>query len=198
MPTTSSITTTQRGIAAKIYRLSVDEYERMVEAGVLDDPRVELIDGLLVRKTEKKPPRVIATERLSRLLERTVPEGWHVGKGGPVRIPAFNEPEPDLAIIAGPAADYREEYPGPGEVALLVEVAETSLVHDTGDKLAAYATGGIPVYWVVNLIDSRVEVYTQPGPDGYVSRQEFAPGQHIPVIVAGVDRGRIAVSEMLS
>src|SRR5690242_9647004 len=98
---TLSPTTTPPGVAPMVYRISVDEYDRMVAAGVLDDPRVELIDGLLVRKTGKNPPHVIATIQLGRLLEGLVPPGWHVRKEDPVRIPAFNEPEPDLAIVAG-------------------------------------------------------------------------------------------------
>jgi hypothetical protein len=106
MSTTSPITTTQPGVAPMVYRISVDEYERMVAAGVLDDPRVELIDGLLVRKMGKNPPHVIATKWLVRLLERIVPPGWHISKEDPVRIPAFNEPEPDLAIVAGAPEDY--------------------------------------------------------------------------------------------
>ena len=163
-----------------IYRLSVDEYERMVAAGVLDDPRVELIHGLLVKKMGH-PPHVIATKWLGRLLERIAPPGWHVAKEDPVRIPAFDEPEPDLAIVAGAPEDYRARHPGPEDVALLVEVAATTLDRDRGDKRASYARGGIAVYWIVNLVDRRIEVYSQPTPDGYQVCQDFAPGQEIAV-----------------
>jgi Uma2 family endonuclease len=180
-----------------VYRLSVDEYERMVAAGVLDDPRVELIAGLLVRKMGKNPPHVIATKRLGRYLERIVPAGWHIGKEDPVRIPAFDEPEPDLAVVAGAPEDYRTRHPGPEDVALLVEVAESTLDRDRGDKLLAYASGAIAVYWIVNLVDRRIELYSQPGPTGFGLRQDFAPGQDIPVVIAGVECGRIAVSDIL-
>jgi Uma2 family endonuclease len=110
-----------------IYRFCVDEYERMVAARVLDDPRVELINGFLVRKMAKNPPHVIATKWLVRLLERLLPPGWHISKEDPVRIPAFDEPEPDVAIVAGVPEDYRVRHPGPGDIALLVEVADTTL-----------------------------------------------------------------------
>jgi Uma2 family endonuclease len=196
MSTTSPITT-QPSLAPMVYRISVDEYERMVEAGVLDDPRVELIGGLLVRKMGKNPPHVIATKRLGRHLERIVPAGWHIGKEDPVRIPAFDEPEPDLAVVAGAPEDYRTRHPGPEDVALLVEVAETTLDRDRGDKLLSYARGAIAVYWIVNLVDRRIELYSQPGPTGFGLRQDFAPGQDIPVVVAGVECGRIAVSDIL-
>ncbi len=197
MSTTSTITTPQPGIAPLVYRISVDEYERMVDAGVLDDPRVELIHGLLVRKMGKKPPHVMATTRLGRLLERIVPQGWYIRKEDPVRIPPSSEPEPDLALVSGVLEDYGTRHPGPADIALLVEVAETTLDQDRGDKLSAYAAGGIPVYWIVNLVDRRVEVYTQPGPNGYQTHQDFSPGQDIAVVVAGVECGRIAVSDIL-
>jgi Uma2 family endonuclease len=180
-----------------IYRFSVDEYERMVAAGVLDDPRVELINGFLVRKMGKNPPHVLATKRLIQLLEPIVPPGWHITKEDPVRIPALDEPEPDLAIVAGAPEDYRLHHPGPGDIALLVEVSETSLDRDQGEKLAAYAAGGIPVYWIVNLVDRRVEVYSQPSQGRYQMCQDCATGAVIPVHIGGAERGRIAVAGIL-
>jgi len=82
-------------------------------------------------------------------------------------------------------------------VALLVEVSETTLARDQGKKLAAYAKAGIPVYWIVNLVENQVEVYSSPGPDGYQSRQDFKPGQDVPVVIEGVEVGRIAVADIL-
>src|SRR4051812_6959552 len=109
-----------------LYRMSVDQYDRLVAAGVLDDPKVELIQGLLVTKMSKKPPHVIATGRLLRILEGLLPQGWHLRKEEPVRIPDYDEPEPDIAIVAGILEDDLERHPGPGDLALLVEVAEAS------------------------------------------------------------------------
>jgi len=180
-----------------VYRISVDEYDRMVAYGVLNDPRVELLNGLLVRKVSKKPPHVIATKRLVKLVEPIVPPGWHISKEDPVRIPEWDEPEPDLAIVAGAPEDYRARHPGPEDIALLVEVAETTLDRDQGEKLLAYSYGGIAVYWIVNLVDYRVEVYTQPSQSGYLARQDYTPGQEIPVVIGGVERGRLAVSDIL-
>lgn len=88
-----------------IYRLTVDEYERM--AGILDDPRVELIDGYLVRKMTKNPPHVWAVDRIEGELRALLPPGWYPRKEDPVRIPNFDQPEPDLAIVKGGPDDYR-------------------------------------------------------------------------------------------
>jgi Uma2 family endonuclease len=181
-----------------IYRLSVDEYDRMVAAGVLADARVELINGFLVRKMPKKPPHVLSTAKLLRRLDAIMLPGWHARKEDPVRIPAFDEPEPDIAVVAGAPEDYELQHPGPGNITLVVEVSETTLDRDQGEKLTAYAAGRIPLYWIVNLVDHRVEVYSQPSETGYASRQDFTAGQEIPVRIGGVECGRIPVSDILS
>ncbi len=197
MSTVSTISTTQSGLPPMVYRISVNEYDRMVAHGVLNDPRVELLNGFLVRKVSKKPPHVIATKRLVKLVGPIVPPGWHISKEDPVRIPEWDEPEPDLAIVAGVPEDYQARHPGPEDIALLVEVAETTLDRDQGEKLLAYSAGGIAVYWIVNLVDHRVEVYTQPSPSGYLTRRDYTAGQEIPVVIGAVERGRLAVSEIL-
>jgi Uma2 family endonuclease len=185
------------GIAPVLYRISVDEYDRMVEAGVFGDARIELIQGFLVKKMPKKPPHVITTIRVDQHLLRILPPGWHTRREAPVRIPNFDEPEPDVAVVAGVLDDYSARHPGPAEVALIVEVSESTLAIDRGEKLSANAAGGIPVYWIVNLVDCRIEVYSAPGPAGYQVQQYFGPGTEIPVVVAGAKCGRIAVDEIL-
>src|SRR4051812_16979016 len=87
--------------APEVYRFTVDEYDRLAEAGVLQDPRVELIDGLLVKKMTQKPPHVWAVENAHDRLNRTLPGGWFIREEKPVRIPPFDEPEPDLSVIRG-------------------------------------------------------------------------------------------------
>jgi Uma2 family endonuclease len=184
-------------LLASLYRMTVEEYERLAEAGVLEDSRVELIQGLLVRKMSKNPPHSITTGRLLRILEGLVPPGWHLRKEEPVVIPDHDEPEPDLAVVAGALEDYEARHPGPGDLALLVEVSETTLDRDQNEKLSAYAHAGIPVYWIVNLVDRQVEVYTNPRDDGYQDCQVNRPGALVPVVIAGVEVGRIAVDDIL-
>jgi Uma2 family endonuclease len=180
----------------EVYRFTVDEYERMAE--VLDGCRVELIDGYLFRKTPKKPPHVWAVRCLVETIPSLLPPGWTWRKEDPVRIPAFDEPEPDVAVLRGSAQEYRKRIPDASDVVLLVEVAETTLARDRGEKLTAYARSGIAVYWIVNLIDRQVEVYTGPGLEGYASRADFTAGQHVPVVIDGVEVGRIAVSDLFA
>jgi Uma2 family endonuclease len=179
------------------HRMNVDKYEQLVKSGVLDDQSVELIQGLLVEKMGKNPPHVIATGRLLALLEKLLPTGWHIRKEEPVRIPNFNEPEPDLAVVVGVLEDYLEHHPSPSNVALLVEVAETTLDRDQNDKQIAYAQASIPAYWIVNLIDRQVELYTVPSEKGFRIRQVFQAGSHVPVTINGAEIGRISVADIL-
>jgi Uma2 family endonuclease len=178
------------------YRLTVDEYERLVEAGVLEDPRVELIDGNLVKKTGKNPPHIWVVDRLLEVF-KPLTLGWWCRKEDPVRIPGYDEPEPDVAVVRGMRDDYRHRIPEPKDIALVVEVAETTLDRDQGKKCDAYAHGRIPAYWIVNLVDRQVEVYTRPNSDGYGSCQIFVVGEDVPVVIDGELAGLIAVSDIL-
>jgi Uma2 family endonuclease len=181
-----------------LYRMNVDEYERLAEAEVLVDRRVELIGGYLVRKMTTKPPHIWTVDAVRERLERLVPDGWYVREEKPVRIPEFDEPEPDLAIVLGTRDRYADRHPGPDEVGLLIEVADSSLARDPGPKLAAYAHCGIPIYWIVNLVDRQVEVFTNPRSDGlYSDCQIYRPGEQVPVVIAGSITGQIAVAEIL-
>ena len=138
---------------------SVEQYEEMVRAGILseDDP-VELLDGWLVPKMPKEPLYVMATELARDALVKVIPDGWHVNSQQPLRL-ATSEPEPDAMVVRGSRRDYLDRLPGPAEVALVVEVADTSLEQDRVFKKAIYAGAAIAVYWIVNLIERQVEVF---------------------------------------
>jgi Uma2 family endonuclease len=178
-----------------LYRLTVDEFERLGD--VLKNQRVELVDGMLVAKMTKKPPHVVACDLTRSAIDNILPRGWHTRGGDPVRIPRYNEPEPDVALVRGKLRDYSDHHPGPRDVALVVEVADTSLAKD---RLRARIYGGkarIPVYWIINLIDRHVEVYTGPRSNGYSSRIDYPRGAKIPVVIDGVVVGQIAVADIL-
>jgi Uma2 family endonuclease len=194
----SKVAPTERRTSSRppIYRLSVDEYERLAGTAVLDDPQVELIDGYLVKKMPKYPPHIWVVDLLVEMLRAMLPGFW-CRKEDPVRIPQFDEPEPDISIARGSRNDYRSRIPEPRDIALLVEVAETTLDRDQGPKLDAYAHGRIPVYWIVNLVDRRVEVYSDPNGDGYSTRRDFVAGQEVPVVIDGIEVGTVAVDAIL-
>jgi Uma2 family endonuclease len=147
-------------------RFTVDEYHRLLQVGILEegDP-VELLDGFLVLKTRASPPQNVSLGLLEDLLNDLLPAGWFRRVRSAVTTPD-SEPEPDLAIVRGQRRDYGKRHPGPQDLALVIEVSDSSLARDRNVKAPLYARASIPVYWIVNLIDRRVEVHTEPsGPD---------------------------------
>jgi Uma2 family endonuclease len=104
-----------------------------------------------------------------------------------------------LAVVRGKNRDYVRlgRPPEPADVCLVIEVSDSSLSRDRAQKYRAYANGAIPVYWIVNLVDRKVEVYTQPSAGGYQSRHEFGPAQHVPVMIDGANVGQIAVDDIV-
>jgi len=179
-------------------RVTVEEYEEMARLGVLDDPQVELINGFMVRKMTKGPDHNSTLEIIEQLIRDMLPKGWYVRDEKPIRLPTYDEPEPDLAIARGKPSDYRRRHPGPDDVAMVVEVSASSLRLDRGDKLRAYGRAGIAQYWIVNLVDRRIEAYRDPGPDGYGASTTYDRSSEAPVLIDGVELGRIAVGGVLA
>jgi Uma2 family endonuclease len=121
---------------------------------------------------------------------------WRVMVEAPVRIPDYNEPEPDIALARGASKDYANRHPGPADLAMVVEVAESSVSEDR--KMArVYGPAGIPAYWIVNLKARQVEHYTLNRRGGYGKPRIFKSRQSVPVVIDGADVGRIAVDDIL-
>jgi Uma2 family endonuclease len=145
----------------RLRRIRVDEYHRMIEAGILgEDERVQLIDGLLVAMTPQGRPHAFVIQKLNRLLVRALADEFEVLTQLPLTLGDESEPEPDLAVVQAQDAGSRTEHP---KAALLViEVAGESLRFDRRSKAALYARAGIPEYWIVNLSDAAIEVHRSP------------------------------------
>ena len=185
---------------AAIKRLSVDHYHAMIRAGVFaDDERIELLEGLLIHKVTKYPPHTFANRRLKEFFERSIPTGYFVATQDPVTT-GESEPEPDAMIVRGSDEDYKARHPGPAEVALIAEVAESSPDRDERLKQRIYARGSFAYYWLVDIKRRIVRVYTEPsGPidrPRYQSRVDYAEGQRVPLLLDGVEVGRLAVADL--
>lgn len=184
-----------------IYRLTVEQYHQMIQAGILvDGDPIELLEGLLVQKMTKNPPHVVATGLASDALSPMVGDGWHVHVQDPVTT-LDSEPEPDIGVVRGKRRDYLKRHPKPKETALALEVADTSLRRDRGIKKRVYARAKIPVYWIVNLIERCIEVYTNPtGPGAkpdYRDRVVYGENAEVPVVLDGKEIGRLKVRDLL-
>jgi Uma2 family endonuclease len=185
-----------------VRRYTLEEYHHLIETGFFrEDDRVELLNGWIVAKMGIDPPHASAVTRLSRRLSRLLGEAWIVREQSAISIPTSDsEPEPDVVVAVGPEDSYDSRHPYPIDVALLVEVADTSLTEDRGEKLGTYAAAKIVLYWIVNLKDRLIEAYTQPrggkNPT-YKKRTNYGPRDAVPVIVRGKELGRLPVKELL-
>jgi Uma2 family endonuclease len=186
---------------APIWRLSVAQYHQMVQSGILtDDDPVELLEGWLVTKMPRNPPHRLATQLLREALAGLVPSGWFVDAQEPITT-TDSEPEPDVVVVRGDRRDYRERHPGPDDLGLVVEVADTTLQRDRGPKQRLYASAGIACYWIVNLAEQQIEVYSQPGGSsaepGYAQRNDYRPGERVALLLNGTPVGAVAVEDVL-
>lgn len=183
------------------YRFTVAQYHRIIDAGVFGaDERCELLEGAIVPKMTRKPPHDGCLYLAQTLLLAHLPADWVLRVQSAATLGGTSEPEPDLVVARGPARQYLRRHPGPRDVVLVVEVADTTLAEDRGRKARIYARARVPVYWVVNLIDSQVEVYTLPRAGrapAYRSREDFRAGDRVPLVLDGRELARLPVRELL-
>jgi Uma2 family endonuclease len=182
--------------ASDLYRFDIDEFERI--SAFLRADRVELIDGFIVERDVMEPPHVLASEILRRLLEQLNLTGWFVREDKPLRVHGGYEPLPDLAIVRGMPATYAMRHPNTADVAIVIEIADFTLLKDRGEKSINYARGGVAFYWIVNLADRQIEVYTDPSPDGFSASEIFTVGDWVPVVVDGITIGIVPVFDVVA
>ena len=173
-------------------KLSIDKYEQMIRAGILtENDRVELIRGELLDKRPIGDAHVEVVNRLNRTFARLLDESVTVSIQNPLVL-ADSEPEPDVALYTRRSAGKAR----PGDVHLVIEVADSSLEFDRTVKLPLYAEAGIRDFWIVNLIDERLEVYRQPQLDGtYTEQRSLQAGEEVePLAFPGL---RLSVNDIL-
>ena len=172
----------------------------MAELGVLgEDDHVELLEGWILYKMTRNPPHDVAIALASKTLLRILPGGWHVRPQSALTT-EDSQPEPDMAVARGGERDYLERHPSALDVANVIEVADTSLSRDRIDKGRLYARAGVAAYWIINLIDGRIEVYSDPTPSGtipsYRTRTDFTRGQSVPLAI-GAQTLAVRVDDLL-
>ena len=145
-----------------MHRFTVAQYHRMIETGVLtENDRVELLEGWIVDKMPQRPRHSGAISILQARLQARLRKGWIVRVQSPITLEG-SEPEPDLAVVKGPEERYLTAHPKGEDIALVIEVADSSVDRDRTVKGRTYAEGRIPVFWLVNLPQFTIEVYSQP------------------------------------
>lgn len=151
--------------------LTVKEYHQMAEAGIFDpDEKLELINGEIVYMSPVGSKHAHCVDVLNMHLITQIAGKAVVRVQNPLALFEGSEPEPDLAVVKGPANKYRDKHPSGMDTLLVIEVADSSLQKDREVKLPIYAEAGIPVYWIINLEEKQVEVYHSPAGKVYRHR----------------------------
>jgi Uma2 family endonuclease len=174
--------------------ISVDAFHRMGETGILGPAdRVELIAGEIIDKSPIGVLHAATVDALAKHLSRCAGESVFIRCQNPLRLDNISEPEPDIAILRPRADFYTTAHPGPADVLLVIEVADTSLAYDLGTKVPLYARHGIPEVWVIDAATRRTRVFCQPAggregghatDSGYATEMSVEP--HEPLACAGV------------
>jgi hypothetical protein len=184
------------------YRLTVPQFEKMINAGIFRDrDHVELLGGILVDKMKKNEPHHFGVGELGEILRDIVRPDWIVREEKSIILSLFSRAEPDLAVVRAPIERYRTSSPRVADIGLLIEVVDSSYAKDRDSKWRRYAASGISAYWIVNVPQLRLEVFSSPSGKGKSAEYRPAtidgPDQDVPVSVEGRELDRIKVSEIL-
>jgi Uma2 family endonuclease len=163
---------------ARIYRFSVEQYYKMGEVGIFheDDP-VELLNGTIVVAPAFSVRHIKASRRLQNVAFHKYGNGCLLDVRNPLMIDGYSVLQPDLALLRRDLDESR--LPVPGEVLLLVEIADQSLPYDLCDKRVAYARSGIVEYWLLDLPQNQMHIFRDPGADGYRSERIVSANESI-------------------
>ncbi len=177
------------------WKLSVDAVERMVQAGILpEDAPLELIGGELIEMSPQGPYHSVVCEGIRERLRGALGGEYCVREDKPVVAGRFSLPEPDVALVPGPRARWRDRHPRGDECLLVVEVSLTTQEIDRA-KAAVYGTAGVQVYWQVDLESRTLAVYESPTEDGYATRRVLAEGE---VVTVPRTTAAVRVSDLLA
>ena len=181
--------------APAAYRFTRDEYYRMAEAGLFQDKRVELLDGEIITMSPQLTPHAFSVHQLIYALIPKLGSSAFVRVQAPIVLNDWSEPEPDIAVCQPSPDNYKQAHPRSDQVLLVIEVADSSLTYDRTRKAQAYAASGIPEYWIVNLIDRRIEVLTDPTPSTQSYKQQRYAFSNDALLLPG--GSSIAVTDIL-
>jgi len=200
-PPLPSTSTEPEGNLAWIRKITVEEYHRMIQHGVLQEGEpVELLEGYLVKKMLRTPQHDYAITVLNAAILALLTRAYVLR---PQLALTMNdsEPEPDLAVARGPITKYRTRHPIPEDCVLIIEVSSSSLLRDRNEKARIYARANVACYWIVNIEEGVVEVYSRPTASAslprFEGREVFKLGDAIPLVLDGSELGRIAVADIL-
>jgi Uma2 family endonuclease len=160
---------------------TIEEYHRLVETGILDDKRVELLEGIIVDIPPEGMPHAVYCSESIKYLRTLLGDRAEVREAHPITLPNDSEPEPDIAIVRAPIRQYLTHHPYPADIFWLIEYADTTLRKDINEKKRVYAAAEIQEYWVVNLQTSELIVFRDLQSGTYGSETKLATGNISPL-----------------
>jgi Uma2 family endonuclease len=168
--------------------------------GLFRGKRTELIEGAIMVLSPQNWPHAATVDRVTEVLRHALPKGFWVRMQLPLNLSQTTEPEPDVSVVTGSRDDYRDH---PTSAVLVVEVSDLTLAYDRGEKASLYARAGIADYWIVNLVDRRLEVRRTPVADatqayghGYSSLTELVTPATISPLAA--PQVSLAVADLIA
>ncbi len=159
----------------KEFLWTVASLYRAIDAGVFEHPeQLELIHGRIIEHMGQNPPHSTLASEIADMLRAAFSPRYAIREEKPIHISFDGEPIPDVSVVVGKQSDYREHHPTPQDVALLVEVADSSVAYDLDEKALLYAQAGISDYWVVLVNEAVIVRHREPTSDGYQSVTRLA------------------------
>jgi Uma2 family endonuclease len=184
------------------FRFTVAQYQQMISEGIISaNARVELLNGKVVNKMARNPPHDTSLSLTQDELEAVFSPTWYIRVQMAVVLGKHSQPEPDIAVVLAPVKRYFKQHPTVKDTGMLVEIADSSLLEDRRDKAPIYAAGRIPWYWIVNIPEQIVEVYSDPkggaSPE-YRLRKDHDIGEKVPVVLNGKVVGHVEVAKLFA
>lgn len=181
------------------HRFTLEEYHRIAEAGLFHGKRVELLEGNIIDMAPQGSDHYQTIERVADVLANVFGSGFWIRRQGPLRLNDASEPEPDISVVTGKMADYRDH---PTTALLVVEVSESTLQFDRSEKAGFYARSGLADYWIVNLVEKQLEVYREPTADsavasGYKYRDVSIKKAAEFILALGDPQKKVSVADLL-
>lgn len=170
-------------------RFTVEEYYRLAEVGILGpEDKVELINGEIVKMSPIGPKHAGIVNRIMRFFQMLLGEKYLISVQNPVRLSTYSEPEPDIAVLYPRSDHYTSRHPQPKDVALIIEVSDSTFEYDTKIKLPLYAEAEIKEYWIIDLQKDQILVHTEPVGSTYQKQSVFQRGDTLtsPSLPTGV------------
>ncbi|MEZ5429480.1 MAG: Uma2 family endonuclease [Pyrinomonadaceae bacterium] len=165
------------------YLFTVKTYDAMIEKGILtENDQLELLNGRIIEKMPKGTKHSAYNDAITRFFYKNADDKCVIRNQNPIRLDDFSEPEPDIVLAEPPREKYLERHPGPEDILLIVEIADSTLYFDRDEKGPAYARAGIRQYLIVNVENRTVEDYRDPSGDGYQTKQTLKTGEKIDLV----------------